>query len=557
MKPGEILFGKFKVQQHVGGGTFGEVYRVKEIGTDAVLAVKLLHGKPDDTDLAEAALLRQLEHANIVKFYGYDTDAEHLGFVMEYMDGGSLADLCELEGSLSPEKATSLMIQVCKGMAFAHAKNVIHRDLKPENILINTDGKVKVADFGVAKALAGTQAASTSIGTPYYMAPEQFEDRYDVRVDVYALGCIFFHLLKGEPPFTGSQGNVMRGHMLEAPKIPAHWPQAVSGLLEACLAKEPDQRPANAGQLLEQIELLAKLEEDPDATRMVKRSATMFSKKKAPSADSAEAVKQPKAGGSAGRSSDEQAQALANKAEAFMDQGDFSRARKYLELAKEADSDFVAYAERTDRLEKQEKAWPHKQEAEERIDAGVYCNAKMPSGKAHLEDCGVRSQRLKRAKIIGFLGTVSVCLVWVVAIHFFNPKSPESHPLGALGYSMAYFSRLLLGVVAHVGPIFFAGFVAILFWSRSRVWGGLAIGSAFLLVACMCGYIRGDRGPGLYTDRGGAVGYMVYRADAWVTGNNSTPELFWLAIAYLIVLVVSTFLCFRPRRKYGQGIKSS
>ena len=127
------------------------------------------------------------------------------------MDGGSLADLLD-EGSLSPERAVSLMIPICKGMAFAHEKNVVHRDLKPENILLNTDGAVKVGDFGVARVLEGAEAASTSIGTPYYMAPEQFEDRYDIRVDVYALGCVFYHLLAGNPPFTGSHGNVMRGH---------------------------------------------------------------------------------------------------------------------------------------------------------------------------------------------------------------------------------------------------------------------------------------------------------------------------------------------------------
>ena len=379
-KANDILFGKFEVQQHVGGGTFGEVYQVKEIGTDAVLAVKLLHGKHDDTDLAEAALLRQLDHANIVKFYGYETTAEHLGFVMEYMDGGSLADLCELEGSVSPEKATSLMIQVCKGMEFAHSKNVIHRDLKPENILLNTDGRVKVADFGVAKALAEKSAASTTIGTPYYMAPEQFDGKYGISVDVYALGCIFYHLLKGAPPFTGTHGEVVKGHLMKAPQIPAHWPQPVSELLKTCLAKDPDKRPADAGQLLEQIKLLAKLDEDPDATHMVKRSATMFAQKKVSPSDFAKLVKQPEAGHSAGRSNDEQAQTLANKAEAFMDRGDFARARKYLELAKEADSDYVAYAERTDRLEVQEKSWPHKQEAETALKKGD-----LPKAQSALE----------------------------------------------------------------------------------------------------------------------------------------------------------------------------
>ena len=410
---GDILFGKFEVQQHVGGGTFGEVYRVKEIGTDAVLAIKLLHGKHGDTDLAEAALLRQLDHANIVKFYGYETTAEHLGFVMEYMNGGSLADLCGLEGSLSPEKATSLMIQVCKGMEFAHSKNVIHRDLKPENILINTDGKVKVADFGVAKALAEKSAASTTIGTPYYMAPEQFDGKYGIGVDVYALGCIFYHLLKGAPPFTGTHGEVVKGHLMKAPQIPAHWPQPVSELLEACLAKDPDQRPANAGLLLEQIELLSRLEEDPDATHMVKRSATMFAQKKA---KGPEPVKEPEdkaAGNSAGRSNDEQAKTLVEKAEAFMDQGDFEKARRYLESAKEANGDLVAYNEWIDRLEAA-KAWAGGAEERRRQTEE---EARQAQEQHEAEEHGAEALRRYRRRGRWLVAPIVYALiVWVAAV---------------------------------------------------------------------------------------------------------------------------------------------
>ena len=366
----DVLFGKYEIEALIGSGNFGEVYRVREVETDRILALKILRASASQTDFTEASLLGQLAHPNIVQFYTYEKNDRQLAFVMEYMNGGSLADLCDLEGSLSPEKATSLMIQVCKGMEFAHSKNVIHRDLKPENILINTDGKVKVADFGVAKALAEKSAASTTIGTPYYMAPEQFDGKYGIGVDVYALGCIFYHLLKGAPPFTGTHGEVVKGHLMKAPQIPAHWPQPVSELLESCLAKDPDKRPANAGMFLKQLELLAKLEEDPDATHIVKRSATMFAQKKS---KDPRLVKEPEdkaAGNSAGRSNDEQAQTLVEKAEYFMDQGDFTKARKYFELAKEADNNFVSFAERTDQLEKQEKVWLHKQEAEKALSSG-------------------------------------------------------------------------------------------------------------------------------------------------------------------------------------------
>jgi serine/threonine-protein kinase len=311
-------------------------------------------------NLSEAALLRSLDHSNIIRFYGYESGPEGLGLVLEYMDGGSLADLLQNEGPVPPERAISLMIPICKGVAFAHSKNVIHRDLKPENILLNTEGHVKVGDFGVARVLEGTKAASTAIGTPYYMAPEQFKGRYDQRVDVYALGCVLYFLASGEPPFTGTPGEVMEGHMMEPPRVPEGWPGPIRDLVARCLSKDASGRPADAGAVLREIERMRSLAEDPEATGAVKRAATMFVAKRAIDPDATRAVraKTPATTPAHVRGEQDQAQALVDKADECIGQGDFAHARRYLEGAKEADGDLVASHERLDRLEVLEKAWP-------------------------------------------------------------------------------------------------------------------------------------------------------------------------------------------------------
>ena len=363
---GDILFGKYEVEASLGQGSFGAVYRVKESKTGAILALKLLNASPTESDFTEASVLRSLTHPNIVLFYNYEEDDHNLAFVMEYMDGGSLADHLDDTGPVSPERAISFMVPICKGMKFAHSRNVIHRDLKPENILLNTNGAVKVADFGVARTMENSSAAKSRTGTSYYMAPEVFREAgYGLAADVYSLGCVLFDLLSGNPPFTGSAEQVMYGHLEKKPLIPDVWPEPVRHLLADCLAKEPSERPKDASALLIRIEELARVFEDPDVTHVVKKSATEYAKKKEKDAGPPKAADH-----SAGRSSDDQAQTLVKEAEAFMEQGDFTKARKYLKLAKEAENDYITYAKRTDRLDILEKAWPHKQEAEKALSSG-------------------------------------------------------------------------------------------------------------------------------------------------------------------------------------------
>ena len=193
------------------------------------------------------------------------------------------------------------------------------------------------------------------------MAPEQFKGKYGLAVDVYALGCILYHLVAGRPPFTGSIGEVTLAHMTESPVVPSDWPAPLRDLLQSCLAKEPAGRPADAGALLLHLAELERAAADPDATHVVKRAASVPTRTGPPTGQS------PPAGSGPGRSGPEQSRELVARSEAFMEEGEFDKARRYLDLAKEADGDLIAYAGRVDRLEVLEKAWPHRAEAEQRL----------------------------------------------------------------------------------------------------------------------------------------------------------------------------------------------
>jgi tRNA A-37 threonylcarbamoyl transferase component Bud32 len=207
-------FPQLEVLELIGHGGMGAVYKARQPGLDRIVALKILD--PDrvrDPAFAErfgreARTLARLSHPHIVAVHEFGEVEGLYYFVMEYVDGATLREVMET-GRLSPANALALVPQLCDALQFAHESGVVHRDIKPENILLDRSGRVKIADFGLAKLLEPDRGDGVSLtvsgetmGTPAYMAPEQIEHPLDVdhRADIYAVGVIFYEMLTGELP---------------------------------------------------------------------------------------------------------------------------------------------------------------------------------------------------------------------------------------------------------------------------------------------------------------------------------------------------------------------
>jgi predicted Ser/Thr protein kinase len=201
-------FPQFEILECLGRGGMGIVYRARQKALDRVVALKILAGEwQDEAGFAgrfekEAKLLARLNHPNIVTIHDFGRAGELYYIVMEYVDGVNVRDLLR-DGRLESEQALAIVPPICDALQFAHDHGVVHRDIKPENILLDREGRVKIADFGIA-TMAG-DAADRS-GTPAYMAPEQaaHAQAVDHRADIYALGVVLHEMLTGERPAAGA-----------------------------------------------------------------------------------------------------------------------------------------------------------------------------------------------------------------------------------------------------------------------------------------------------------------------------------------------------------------
>jgi eukaryotic-like serine/threonine-protein kinase len=271
LEEGGILDGRYQLRSLLGVGGMAKVY----LATDRVLqrqvAVKVL-SQPYAQDPSfverfqrEARAAASLSHPNIMAVFDSGTDGELQYLVMEYVAGRSLAELLARQGRLAPRPAVELAVQVCAALAAAHAQGLVHRDIKPANVLVGDDGRVKVTDFGIAKAAAATTLTGTGVvlGTAAYLAPEQAQGGpVDARSDLYSLGCVLYELLCGSPPFGSGAGSplvaVATQHLHQPPEPPsAHNPQVDPGLdavVLTALAKQPDQRYQRAVDLQDALQ---------------------------------------------------------------------------------------------------------------------------------------------------------------------------------------------------------------------------------------------------------------------------------------------------------------
>lgn len=251
---------KFDVVNEIGSGGMGKVYHAVEKATGQDVAVKVLNVSLSDQPAVHVRLARefraasQLEHPNIVRALEMGNDGETSYVSYEFVEGGSVGDLIDREGPLSEERAVQIIAQIAQALTYAHERKVIHRDVKPDNILLLADGTAKLTDFGLAKDYAAgdqdlTRAAS-GLGTPIYMAPEQFADakHVDARSDVYSLGATLYYLVTGTLPFEAKFALAMLTKKQRCEYPPAR--SLVPGLserLDAAVRKaldpEPERRP--------------------------------------------------------------------------------------------------------------------------------------------------------------------------------------------------------------------------------------------------------------------------------------------------------------------------
>jgi serine/threonine-protein kinase len=275
----QTLDEKYFIEERLGEGGMGTVYRARHLLMDRPVAVKVLHARFVDNEAArtrfqlEARAAVMLHHSNAVSVtdFGQTTDG-NVYLVMELLEGRTLRDIIAKEAPLETARATSIMLQTSAAVAAAHEAGIIHRDLKPSNILVtqsaNAPAVVKVLDFGIAKLAAdkfGSEDATavtlpgTPIGTPRYMAPEQYEGRdLTPAADVYSLGVILYEMLAGMAPFTGTTPLEIalkhRNDPLRAPReIVATIPEDVERVMLHALEKQPEARPANAAEFRREL----------------------------------------------------------------------------------------------------------------------------------------------------------------------------------------------------------------------------------------------------------------------------------------------------------------
>lgn len=261
---GKTIAGKYRVEGLLGEGGMAQVFRAIHLGLDRPVVIKLMHSSMPSMDTAmkrfeqECKVTAKLDHPNVVSVFDVGTlEGRRPYLVMEFIQGESLRDYLDREGSMSIKDASTVLMQVCSGLAEAHAQGIVHRDLKPENIMLrerpDRPDWVKIVDFGIAHLKQGGQRLTRTgiaIGTVDYMSPEYLSDKpIDHRSDIYALGVILYEIIAGRCPFMAETAEaVMAKHLWGTPMPLSHFrPDIGAGCMfdqvaEKALQKEPNDR---------------------------------------------------------------------------------------------------------------------------------------------------------------------------------------------------------------------------------------------------------------------------------------------------------------------------
>ncbi len=264
----------YALDRELGGASMSRMFLVRELALGRTIVVKVL--PPDMMEQVSVERFRReiqlaagLQHPHIVPVHSAGETNGLPYYTMPYVEGESLRERLEA-GPLSVDEATGLLREIAKALAYAHDRGIVHRDIKPENVLL-VDGTAMVTDFGIAKALSSSRVAGgasrpltragVSMGTPAYMSPEQAAaEDVDHRADIYAFGCMAYELFAGEPPFVEKLTHrVLAAHIRKPPVAVSDRrpdiPPAVAALVMRCLAKNPDDRPQHASEIVRALTL--------------------------------------------------------------------------------------------------------------------------------------------------------------------------------------------------------------------------------------------------------------------------------------------------------------
>lgn len=269
---GKLLGGRYEIIEKIAIGGWSTIYKAKRrlLNIDDIVAVKILHINLSDNiqDIKrfynEAATIRELRHPNAIHLYDFDRDANGTIYMaMEFIHGKNLKETIKENGPFGVARMLNVIFQVCDVISAAHGhpRKIIHRDITPQNIMLSKAGAledfVKVLDFGIAKLRTHDNISLTGsiVGTPLYMAPEQWRGECDERTDIYSLGIIMYEMLTGETPFRGDQVTLMNKHLHEKPppfrriRKDLRIPKYIENIIFYCLEKNTDKRPQSVDEL--------------------------------------------------------------------------------------------------------------------------------------------------------------------------------------------------------------------------------------------------------------------------------------------------------------------
>ena len=265
LKEGMFIQERYEIVDKIGSGGMADVYKAKDHKLNRFVAVKVLKSEfREDTAFIskfqmEAQSAAGLAHPNIVNVYDVGNDGGIYYIVMELVEGITLKDYISKKGRLAVREATSIAIQVSMGLEAAHNNSIVHRDVKPQNIMISTDGKVKVTDFGIARAASSNTISSAVMGSVHYSSPEQARGGYsDYKSDIYSLGITMYEMLTGQVPFDGDTTVAIAiKHLQEEMRSPREYvpdlPKSIVQIIYKCTQKSPDRRYNDMAELIRDL----------------------------------------------------------------------------------------------------------------------------------------------------------------------------------------------------------------------------------------------------------------------------------------------------------------
>lgn len=277
----EAIESRYILEEPISGGSFGLVFRGTEAEQKIPVAIKIFNAQAGrfQNSLNELRLLFRFRHPHIVRILDLFYIQNSYALVFEFMNQGDLRQKMESQGCFSEPEALMIAHQIAAGLAYIHGQKIVHHDLKPENILVHqTHSELiyKLSDFNISRLNHSGHLLASNQGSPLYMAPEQFYDRYDHRADIYALGIILFELITGRTPFEGTLQELMRAHIhADIPWDKYAISHSIQDFLKLLLAKNPQERPADSQTVIHVLNQL--MSDQMKAPQKAKEQEPVFS----------------------------------------------------------------------------------------------------------------------------------------------------------------------------------------------------------------------------------------------------------------------------------------